>query len=390
MSRPRAVLIAHPSADLYGSDRMMLETVSALREHGVRVVVALPGPGPLVDHVAARGGEVRYVASPVLRKAALRPLGLIRLGYDALRGLLPGLRLILATGCSTIYVSTVTVPLWGVLGRLTGRRVVSHLHEADRYGSRIIATGLVTPLVLAHAVVANSEFTAGVLRDALPRLARRTVVIPNGVPGPPTAMPPPRVSLDGSVHLVLVGRLSPRKGAEIAVRAVRLLRDRGHRIRLDLVGDVFPGYEWFEADLRREGADLMEVGALRFLGFASSGWAALADADIALMPSTIEESFGNAAAEALLAGRPVIVSSIGALPESTSGSAAVIVIPPGDPGALADAIEIMVDDWTRTRDHALQGVVAASDRYAPDLYRQRIAHVVLDGAERDLSREVAA
>lgn len=43
------VLIAHPSADLYGSDRVMLETVDALVAAGRRVVVTLPADGPLVQ-----------------------------------------------------------------------------------------------------------------------------------------------------------------------------------------------------------------------------------------------------------------------------------------------------------------------------------------------------
>ena len=52
------------------------------------------------------------------------------------------------------------------------------------------------------------------------------------------------------MRLVVTGRISPRKGQEVAVDALERLRERGRPATLDLVGAVFPGYEWCERDLR--------------------------------------------------------------------------------------------------------------------------------------------
>src|SRR5689334_15776575 len=89
--RPRTVLVANPSADVYGADLQMLESVSAARETGWRVVVAVPSDGPLVRRLLARGAEVRFVRYPVLCRAAATPTGLPRLGLAAGRSV-PGIR----------------------------------------------------------------------------------------------------------------------------------------------------------------------------------------------------------------------------------------------------------------------------------------------------------
>ena len=94
-SRPK-VLVAHPSADLFGSDRMMLESVSGFVSEGDDVVVTLPRGGPLVEEIERRGARVRYCPSAVLRRVSVRPLGLVRLIMESGLGLVAGLRLIAA------------------------------------------------------------------------------------------------------------------------------------------------------------------------------------------------------------------------------------------------------------------------------------------------------
>ncbi|HMS36804.1 MAG TPA: glycosyl transferase, partial [Arachnia sp.] len=63
---PRTVLIANPGADLYGSDRMAVETAKALVDAGFRVVVTVPGPGPLIGHMTDVGGTVIEQPTPII------------------------------------------------------------------------------------------------------------------------------------------------------------------------------------------------------------------------------------------------------------------------------------------------------------------------------------
>jgi glycosyltransferase involved in cell wall biosynthesis len=371
----RVVLVAHPSPDLYGSDRVALATVGALVARGDRVVVTLPDDGPLVPLVEAAGAEVARCRSPVLRKSALRPSGLVRLLVTAVRSVVPSLRLLRSCAPDLVYVSTLTLPLWIVLARLAGRPCVCHVHEAESAAPAPVRRALALPLRLCRSIVANSEFSRDVLAAALPRLRERCAVVPNPIPGP--ARPPrARDELAGAVRLLYVGRLSPRKGPQVAIDAVGALRDRGVAADLDLLGSVYPGYEWFAAQLRERVARARLGDRIAFLGFRPEVWPALGAADVVVVPSLADEPFGNAAVEAVLASRPVVASDAGGLREAVGDYRCAQLVPPGDAEALADAVEKVIADWDGYRDRARADARRAAERHAPARYAERLDAVL--------------
>ena len=369
------VLIAHPSADLYGSDRVMLETVDALVAAGRRVVVTLPADGPLVQLIEARGARVELCLSPVLRKSALRPVGMVRLLLETARSLPASISLIRRSGAAVVLVNTVTIPFWIPVARLVRRPVICHVHEAEASASSVIKRALALPLLLANKLIVNSRFSLGVLTSSFARLGRKATVVLNAVAGPeqPTLA---RERLDGVVRLLYIGRLSPRKGPDVAIEAVNVLRTRGVRASLDLVGAPFPGYEWFEQDLR----DLVRRkdlgGAVTFHGFQSDVWPHLLSADVVVVPSVKDEPFGNTAVESVLSARPVVVSATSGLQEAVEGYGSAQQVRPADPDALADAIGRVHDDWPTFREKAFQDAHTAAERHAPAEYARRVCEIV--------------
>ncbi len=366
----RRVLVVHPGAELYGADRVLLDSATALASD-FDVTVVLPGPGPLVDELRARGLPVVLCPMPVLRNAALRPRGAVRLLADAARGVLPALRLIRRHGGAGVYVNTVTLPSWPLLARLAGSPSICHVHEAEESAPRLLRRGLALAPVLADRVVANSRFTLDVLCDVAPRVRHRAAVVYNAA-RPPGEVRPARPELEGPLRLLYIGRLSPRKGPQVAVAVLEELRRRGVDARLDLVGSVFEGYEWFEAELRSavEAAGLAD--RVDFLGFRADVSPHLADADVVLVPSVGEESFGLTAVEAVLAARPSVVSGTSGLREAVAGYDSVQALPPGEVGQWADAVERVVRDWSTWRRAALADAEVASRRHAAQRYRDEL------------------
>lgn len=364
------ILMAHASAELYGSDRVFAESVHALREAGHEVVVTLPQDGPL----AAALGEVSVCPVPVLRKAALRPSGLIGLLRETAASLRPMVRLIRTHRPDVVYVNTVTVPLWLPLARLFGARVLAHVHEAEDGVAAPIQVALATPLLAAHTVVVNSLATGEVLERAVPRLARRTHLVYNGVPGSPVTHAPGQ-----GLRILLVGRISPRKGTDVAVRALALLKRDGIDATLDLVGSIFPGYEWFEAEIDAliQAGDL--AGAVRRNGFQADVRDAYARADVAIVPSRVEP-FGNTSVEAQLAGVPVIVTDAQGLPETVSFGAASgprgAVVPAGDAEALAAELRKIAENPDAATERARLATAEAAGLFAPQRYRAEIVSVL--------------
>jgi glycosyltransferase involved in cell wall biosynthesis len=159
----------------------------------------------------------------------------------------------------------------------------------------------------------------------------------------------------GSYALV-VARLSPEKGVDVAIDACRLAG-----IPLVVAGD---GPER-EALGRRAGD-----GAVRFMGHVDDAQLAQlrAGAAIALAPSRSAETFGLAVAEAMAAGLPVAASRVGALPELLDDQA---LVPAGDADALAGAIACLAGD----RAAGEQGRERVLSLCAPDVVARTLAEL---------------
>lgn len=370
------ILVTHPSPDLYGSDRVLLETVSALAEQpGAVVQVAIPADGSLVPELRARGAEVVITPTPILRKSALSPRGMVRLAIDCLRGLIHGCRLIKRSRPQVVLVNTVTTPVWLTAAKFCRVPAVCHVHEAEGGQSSLIRRLLYAPLLQADRLIVNSQYSLNVMTRTWKRLRTRSVVLYNGVPGPAQAEAPAS-ERPSSPRLLFLGRLSPRKGPDVALEALALLQAAGQPARLDLLGAVFPGYEWYEEKLRQRVDELGLTEQVRFLGFDPDIWPRLAGADIAVVPSTVDEPFGNTAVEAKLARRPLIVSATSGLKEAAAGYESAWFVEPGNPQDIADAVLEILEVWPELVERTARDAELAHQRHAPARYQSNIREML--------------
>lgn len=366
--------MVHPSAELYGSDRMLLETVRALSpQWDVQVILA--GKGPLQPACRSAGAVVETASFPVLRKTILHPRGIVRLVGQVLVGLLAGDWMRMVRGADVVYVNTITVPVWLLLARLAGVPAVCHVHEAEESAPAVVRRALTLPLRLARVVVANSAAARDVLVASDPRLAGRIQVLHNGVAGPPRTLAPLRDRITGDLRLLLVGRLSQRKGSDVAAEALGVLARRGLRARLTLAGDVFAGNESFACLLKERVAALGLADRVSFTGFVRDVWSLHEEADIVLVPSRCEP-FGNVAVEAMLAGRPVIASAVQGLREILQDGVTGLLVQAGDADALANAVERLEEDRLLAQRLAMSGRMWVRDRFGVDRYAERLRDLV--------------
>jgi glycosyltransferase involved in cell wall biosynthesis len=198
----------------------------------------------------------------------------------------------------------------------------------------------------ADAFVVPSQFAEARLR-ALGAPLGPTFVLPHVIRAFADAPPSPRGD-----HALVVSRLAPEKGVEVAIEACRLAG-----VPLVVAGDG-PERE------RLAGSD----GPVRFVGRVSAPELARlrSGARVALVPSLSAETFGLAAAEAMAAGLPVAASRVGALPELVPEQ---WLAPPGDAQALADVIRRLSDDTAGASAMALERVraITAPERVGPAL-----------------------
>jgi glycosyltransferase involved in cell wall biosynthesis len=192
---------------------------------------------------------------------------------------------------------------------------------------------------LADAVVCNS---IAVMEDAIrhTRLPRRkALVIRNGV-FVPAAQAPSRMR---PLRVLVLANLIAYKGHDVALAAFARVRASMPMLeaRLQLAG---AGPE--EGPLRARARELGIDGDIEFLGSVADVPALLADCAFTVLPS-LTEGMPNAVLESLAHGRAVVASAVGGVPEILEHGGGVLV-PPGDPAALAHAMRALLVDPAMT------------------------------------------
>ncbi len=214
----------------------------------------------------------------------------------------------------------------------------------EQYGvlkGAAITTGLRASRILhgrADCYIAISRAVADASRAALPAQSEIVVVptiVPNGLPELARSTPRPGFLPPEDGYLMFVGALGPHKGVDVLLEARRRMRNR---LPLVLIGTP-------RADTPR--IDDPEVVLARNVPSAQV-MASWMRASAAVVPSVWSEPLGQVAVEAMLVGRAVVASDVGGLRDVVQHGVTGLVVPPGDPGALAAALDNLLDD-PRTR-----------------------------------------
>lgn len=368
------IMIVNPSADVYGSDLQMLASVRALVQHRWRVVVVITADGPLRFLLERAGAEVVVAHYPVLRRSNATARGLVLLMADLIRSFPRMIKLVRTFSPQVVCVNTLTLPWWLAVGRITGRPVICHVHEAEVNDAFPVRFALQSPVTLASKVIVNSRTTMDTLSRASPWLRSRFELIYNGVEGPPDELEPLREVLAPFV-LAVVGRLSPRKGVHVALDCVGNLSRRGRDVRLLVCGTPFNGYEWYETELRARARQKDLAGRVDFLGYVSPIWPVLANVGTVLAPS-FGESLGNAVIEAQLAARPVVATAVQGHLETVHHECTGLLVEPGNPVEMADAVERLIDDRGLGRRLGRVSRAQALRSFSTDRYGEEIVAVV--------------
>ncbi|MEH1166205.1 glycosyltransferase [Micromonospora sp. CPCC 205539] len=136
------------------------------------------------------------------------------------------------------------------------------------------------------------------------------------------------------------------KGHEVFLDAAPRLLHRVPEAHLFVVGDELSGDVGYRRDLEERAARLGVAERVHFTGRRNDVQNVLAGLDVAVTPS-LEESASYATVEALLMERGVVASDVGGLPDTVQHGESGLLVPPADPGALADAVVDLLTDPQR-------------------------------------------
>jgi len=375
MTAKPVILQVIPELDTGGAERTVIEVAEAIAAAGGQALVASEG-GRLEGELAAAGGEL--VRLPVASK---NPLTIL-----ANAGKLQGL---IATRNVSLLHARSRAPAWSALlaARRAGVPFVTTYHGIYNQKGRVKGwyNGV---MARGDIVIANSAYTAGIVKQRHNMPEQRLRVIPRGVDlarFSRQAVSPDRLEalrsqwgVDENARLVvLAARLTRWKGQHVAIGAAESLAKQSEfdDVVFILAGDD-QGRSDYKASLeaRMSGSGL--AGRVRLTGHCEDVPAAFAAASLALVPSIEPEAFGRTSIEAQAMGCPVIVSDIGALPEtmvdagraSSAGEATGWRFPPADHDALAGRIA----EALRLSDQAALGMKQAARQRVCKMFSKEV------------------
>jgi glycosyltransferase involved in cell wall biosynthesis len=370
---PRTILYVHPSDELYGSDRCLLDIIGGLPED-CRAIVVLPldleYAGALSRELEAVGAIIERVDMLVLRRALLQPRRMVELVRRYAVGTRSISRLIRHYDADLVHSNTVAVVCGASAAALTSTPHLWHVHEHIGDESRPYASLIRLMLsCFPGRIVANSRSVARALIGASQDRLRRTRVIENSVDPKIRPARRPKPTTERPV-IGVVGRLAPRKGTAEAIEAAEMLARDGMLFEMRFVGATPPGQETLMSAYRNQVERLGVGDRVNFAGQVADIRPQLAEFDILLLPSQRPEPFGLVVIEGMAAGLPVVATLNGGGSDEILDHGVTGIYCGRDPASMASALAKLLESPDRWREIGEVAATVAARRYSRARYQR--------------------
>lgn len=346
-------------SELGGAEHLLLTLLSGIGQAGISPILICCQEGPLPDQARRLG--IRTMIVPLPRFASLssivrtvkipNPFAAFWNCLSLVRSARIMRSVFQAEGVDLVQTNSAFSHIYGGLAaRLTNVPCVWYLHDLVETKRLLGAVAFIWRLLarlLATKVVADSKAAAGGLS-----LGSGCSVIYAGISAGRQGQLNEasrdisfrsRLRLDDDAILVgYVGRISYVKGLDNLIRAAQQVIAVNNRVHFLIIGEGLRGESEYKAYL----AAMVDRGRLshrwHWLGYDPQASLKMAELDLVVLPSR-RECFGLVLQEAGLAGKAVVATRVGGIPEVVVDGETGILVPPDNPEELARAVLRLID-----------------------------------------------
>lgn len=352
---PARILFCDHTSTMSGGEIALLHLVRAMDRSRFEPVVALFTQGPLADRLREADVETHVVplASGVasVRKDTLGGGGLVRgmLQPATYRHVLRLRRFMLDHRTDIVHANSLKADLIGGLAaRMARKPLIWHIRDriAEDYLPATAARAMrILCRHMPHRLITNSAATLETLQMPPSMVqdgpARRAFVVYDGMP---VTAPPEPGRASGLPRIALIGRITEWKGQHVFLEAAARVRTAHPEARFLIVGSAMFGEEEYSRRIRRQCSELGLDDIVEFTGFREDVPEIIASLSILVHASITPEPFGQVVLEGMMAGKPVVATRAGGVAEVMLDGETGILVPMGDPGALATAMMRLLDN----------------------------------------------
>jgi glycosyltransferase involved in cell wall biosynthesis len=367
--RSQTVIYLHATDVLAGGERSLVNLIRHLDPARFCARVACDTTDEFVASITAFDIPVERLRLPGLRRPGPAAV-------QAVRRLAQHCK---QAGAAILHANTPRTNLYAALaGRMAKVPVVWHCRNLLEPGMRDTDRWFAW---LPDRIICNSDAIAA--RFAGSRWRDRVVTVMNGVdlieyhPGLSGAAVRAELGWAGRPIIAAISRLDPEKGHEVLLEAMQQLVGRCPDARLVIAGRAAVDPAGRHAALQRRIESLGLGANVRLVGFRRDIPQLLAAADVCVLPAAAE-ACGRVLLEAMAMAKPVVATASGGTPEIVQDGVTGILVPPGDAGAMAAALEILLRDPARVGSMGAAGRDRAVAHFTIEAHAEKTMRVYTD------------
>ncbi|MFH2138505.1 MAG: glycosyltransferase family 4 protein [Candidatus Omnitrophota bacterium] len=340
----KILYISHTS-EIAGAEKSLLCLLKGLDQKVFTPIVILTGNGPLVEQIKSMNIKTHLYPLANIKK---KNLGTVFSYLKTLRWLIKVIKL---EKISLIHCNMYISNQYAVIASLfTKVPLVCHIRNIITkpcYYNNF--------LFLTKTLIANSSATELSYSKYL-RNTQKSIVIYNSVSldeSYSTASAGSfreKYGIEKDAFLIgYVGQIKKAKGIHFLIKAMDLLVKQYSQVRLLIAGDISISKESNCFSYLKELSKTLNLEQnIVFSGFINNTRELYSTMDILVLPSE-KEPFGRVLIEAMAVGKPVIGTCSGGAPEVVEDGVTGLLVPPGNPEALAKAISEMINNPARAK-----------------------------------------
>jgi glycosyltransferase involved in cell wall biosynthesis len=385
-NKTTSILYISHSAELYGAEQSLLLLLKSLDQEEFRPIVVLPTNGPLKQELDVLSIPVKIIPSMKAwltgRRGIQRLLHHLAIIPFILLSVWKLKRIIDRYHVHLIHTNTLVIIDGGLVAWLLK---IPHIwHAREMLDDQSPHTFLFGPCValsivsgLSQRIVAISKAVA----DCFYRCkdATNIVVVYNAVTPDDSSMSDIKNDIRGQFNIpddaplvAQVSKLTPVKGCEDFVRAAAQIHQIMPEVVFLLIGGApYPDYKQKITNLI---ADYKLEDHFILTGFRQDVSDIIRIIDLLVLPSHYEP-FGRVLIEAMSAGKPVIGTTVGGIPEIIADGVTGILVPPNSPDELAKAVAKILEDPEVARQMGQAGQQRAQTFFSSQRYVREIKKV---------------
>jgi glycosyltransferase involved in cell wall biosynthesis len=339
---------------MYGSSKVLLQAVTALKFRGHKVCVVVSEKGPLTEALTLEGIETKIIRLGILRRRYLNVFGVINRALVLSRAFFALKKLCKQNQIDIIYTNTAPVIIGGILSKFTGIKNVWHLHEIlepsslmHRFFGWMINATAQKVIVVSDAVYNNwaGRIDASKMVKVYNGYEASDINVNVNVGANASVPLREQLNLNNNTVLVgMVGRVNLIKGQFYFIQIAAAAKAAGLNCHFIMIGDAYKGYEYLYPQLENQIATLGLQNTITNLYYQPNAASLIQQLDIFVLPSIKPDSFPVVILEAMAAGKPIIATNQGGAQEQIDDCVTGFLVPVNDATIAAQKLGVLVNN----------------------------------------------